>query len=361
VTNLGAVRAVQEAGAWAAPASGTSAAGLRVVPPAEWDDLVARLGGLDTYTRSAYHSVSAALEPPGTVPILLHHVSSEGEVALPLLLRPLPGADGWDASSAYGYGGPVGSGRGAAAFGAALDAWALENGVVATFLRLHPLLDNASAIPPSAERVTLGATVAWDTAPGRDLLAAMHPHHRRAVRRARRAGVDVAVIPEPDHLGGFRRLYETTMRRQRAAPSYFFPDAYWDALAAERRSLGLVTVEARIGGELVAALLCLSGGPWLHYHLGASADAARTVGASNLCFLAAAQWGQSRGLTRFHLGGGVGGASDSSLFVFKHRYDPGSPPLPFSIAKLVHDRDRFRQLAGTTSTEGFFPPGRRGR
>jgi serine/alanine adding enzyme len=354
--------AVEEVSVRAAPAFTTSAAGLRVVPPAEWDDLVARLGGLDAYTRRAYHSVSAALEPPGTVPVLLHHVSSDGEVALPLLLRPLPGADGWDASSAYGYGGPVvTSGRAAAVFGAALDAWAVENGVVATFLRLHPLLGNTSAVPPGAELVALGATVAWDTTPGRDLVSAMHPHHRRAVRRAGRAGVDVVVVPGPERLDGFRELYETTMRRQEAAPSYFFPDAYWNALAAERHFLGSVTVEARIDGELVAALLCLSGGSWLHYHLGASADAARAVGASNLCFLAAAQWGQARGLTRFHLGGGVGGASDSSLFVFKHRYDPASPPLPFSVAKLVHDRERYRQLAGTTSTAGFFPPWRRGR
>jgi hypothetical protein len=64
-------------------------------------------------------------------------------------------------------------------------------------------------------------------------------------------------------------------------------------------------------------------------------------------------------MTRFHLGGGVGGSAASSLFAFKHRYDPGSEPLPFHIAKIVHDPVQYRELAGTDDTAGFFPPWRR--
>ena len=117
-------------------------------------------------------------------------------------------------------------------------------------------------------------------------------------------------------------------------------------------------VEGRLDGELIAALLCFERGPWLHYHLGASADAARSIGASNRLFLAAATWGQSQGSTRLHLGGGLGGAPDSPLFVFKHRFDPTGEPLRFHVAKLVHDPVRYRKLAGDDSTAGFFPPWR---
>jgi hypothetical protein len=344
-----------------APASVASAAGVRVAPAAEWDGLVARLGGLDTYSSLAYHRVSASLEPAGTVPVLLHRVHADGETALPLLLRPLPDGSGWDASSAYGYGGPVAtSAEAAATFGTALDAWARENGVVATFLRLHPLLGNAGLVSGGG-LVRLGSTVAWEVAPGRDLLAAMHPHHRRAVRKADRAGLEVSAVPRPPQLDEFRALYDATMRRQRAEPFFFFSDAYWAALLEHGEELGLVLVEGRIEERLVAALLCFSEGPWLHYHLGASGDAGRAIGASNRCFLTAAEWAQSLGMARFHLGGGVGGDAESPLFVFKHRFDPASAPLPFHVAKWVHDRDRYRGLAGTDSTAGFFPPWRKDR
>ena len=342
------------------PPALVSAGSVRVVPPAHWDRVVADLGGGDTYTSAAYHEASALLEPPGSRPVLVHHRSREGEVALPLLLRPLPGGAGWDATSAYGYGGPVSrGGRVVPGFGDALDVWARANGLVATFLRLHPLLGNAGLVPTSADLVPVGSTVAWDVAAGRDLAEHMHPHHRRAARRADRAGLTVDVVRRPASLAEFRALYETTMRRQGADPFFYFPAAYWRALVAAGAQLEPVLVEGRLDGELVAALLCFRSGPWLHYHLGASADVARTMGASNRCFLAAATWAQAEGVQRFHLGGGLGGSTESPLFVFKHRFDPESEPLPFHVAKLVHDHARYRRLTGSDSTAGFFPPWRR--
>jgi serine/alanine adding enzyme len=343
------------------PSAGlVSVPGMDLVPAADWDDVVDGLGARDTYTRAAYHRLAAAAEPPGTRPVLLHHRHDGAELALPLLLRPLPDGRGWDAASAYGYGGPLGTApRGTEAFGTALSRWAHENSVVATFLRLHPLLGNAGLVPRSAELVPLGSTVAWDVSPGRDLAAALHPHHRRAVRRAERAGTSVGIVEAPESLDRFRALYAETMRRREADAFYLFPDEYWAALHAERESLGAVVVESRLAGEPAAALLCFPEGPWLHYHLGASSDAGRAVGASHLCFLAAAVWAQSRGMTRFHLGGGTSGRPDSSLLLFKRRFDPGSELLPFSVGKMVHDPVRYTELAGTSSTSGYFPPWRR--
>jgi len=343
-----------------APGPAGSVGDVHVVPMQDWDALVARLGGLDTYTRAAYHRASALLEVAGTEPVLLHFRHRTGEIALPLLLRPLPHGAGWDATSAYGYGGPVArTAAGRAAFGRALDAWARANGVVATFLRLHPLLDNHRLVPATAEVVHAGSTVAWDVSAGRDLMAGMHAHHRRAARRADRAHLEVGVVSRPSSLAEFRELYVTTMRRQHADPFFYFPAEYWDSLLAERETLRPVLVEGRLDGRLVASLLCFAEGTRLHYHLGASAEAARSIGASNRCFLAAAEWAQAGGMTHFHLGGGFGGSEVSSLYVFKRRFDPSGDPRPFHIAKIVHDRTRYRELAGTGETAGFFPPWRR--
>ncbi|MCW2950035.1 MAG: putative GCN5-related N-acetyltransferase [Thermoleophilia bacterium] len=331
---------------------------VQVVPADGWDELVTRLARDDTYLSLAYHHASVALEPAGTVPVLLHFRDQGGEVALPLLLRPLADGTGWDATSAYGYGGPLAIGRpDLAGFAGELDAWAVHNDVVATFLRFHPLLGNVRWAPPGAEVVELGATVAWHVAAGRDLMADMHSHHRRVVRKAERAELVVDVVTQPGDLSEFRALYDVTMQRQQADAFYFFADRYWQALVAEP-GLELVLVNGRLDDQLVASLLCFADGHSLHYHLGASAPEARNIGASNRCFLTAAEWAQARGLQQFHLGGGVGAGTDSPLFVFKHRYDPTSEPKPFHIAKLVHDQGRYAELAGTTSTAGFFPPWR---
>ena len=108
-----------------------------------------------------------------------------------------------------------------------------------------------------------------------------------------------------------------------------------------------------------AALLCLHAPPWLHYHLGASSEAGRKLGASNLLFLEAARWAQELAYTRFHLGGGIGGRRDS-LFEFKLRFDPGGE-LEMAVGKAIHDDGAYRALVGSQAgLEGFFPAYRAG-
>lgn len=328
---------------------------VHAVAPGEWDELVRRLGGDGSYHSLGYHRASAHLEPAGTRPVLLHHRGRGAESALPLLLRPLPQAPGWDATTVYGYGGPLSTGAVEdPEFGGAVDEWARRNHVVTTFLRYHPLLGNHRLGPRRAAPEQVGQTVVWRTGGSEDLLAGMHTHHRRAVRKAERAGLEVRMTTAPADLAGFREIYELTMRRQAAADFYFFPEEYWTTLAAGGDTL---LVEGLLGGETVAALLCLVSPPYLHYHLGASTDPGRSIGASNRLFLAAAEWARERAIHQFHLGGGVGG-SESSLFVFKHRFDPAGEPQPFHVGRWVHDSARYAELADGLPATGYFPPWR---
>lgn len=336
--------------------------GIRVVDEGEWDEYVTRLGASGAYSSAAYHRASALLEPEGTRPVLLAFGDEAGDVALPLLLRPLPNGDGWDATSAYGYGGPIGRGTpNLAAFGAALDKWAHEYAVVSTFLRLNPLLGNGRLVPPTAELVDVGLTVGWNLNPGRDLRLGMQDARLRGVRRAERAGVTVTVTPRATDLKQLRELYEATMQRQQAADMYLFPDSYWRALVTDDELLVTLLVEGWLAGNVVSALLCLVSDNWLNSHLVGGNEVSRTVNASALCHLAAAEWAQAHGLAGFHLGGGLGGDTTSPLYAFKKRFDPDSQPRQFQVAKLVHDRDRYIQLAGTDSTDGYFPPWRQPR
>jgi hypothetical protein len=182
----------------------------------------------------------------------------------------------------------------------------------------------------------------------------MHRHHRRLVRRAEGAGAEASVREAPESLGEFAALYDETMRRADASGFYFFPEHYWEAL----RAVPLALAEVRLEGDLAGAALCLATHPWLHYHLGASSEAGRQVGASQLAMLAAARWAQERGYEQFHLGAGLGGGS-GPLLEWKQRFAPG-PLLEQWVGKAVHDEARYLELAGEVSFEGFFPAYRRG-
>jgi serine/alanine adding enzyme len=314
------------------------------VAPERWDAELRAAGVTDVYYARGFVAASAALA--GAEPLLLRH----GGVYFACLLR----SDPVDVVTPYCYGGPAG-GPLLGEFPAAYEAWCARRGVVSSFAVFHPLLDNGCA---PFRRTPLAGTVAWDLRGDADLVAGMHKHHRRLVRRARAASYDVAVTPRPEDLSGFAPLYERTMRRADAAEFYLFPHCYWEALA---RDVALVRVDVRAGGETIAAVLGMGEPPWLHYHLGAAADAARGTGASHLALLALAEWGRATGYETLHLGGGVGGRADS-LLEYKLRFAPGGL-VASEIGKAVHDEAAYLRLSGADEIDwdGFFPAYREGR
>jgi serine/alanine adding enzyme len=326
--------------------SSVAAARLEEVGADEWDGLLERLGVADVYLQRRYVEASCLLEPGR--PAFLHAAG----VAFAAIVREVPGAEGVrDVTTPYGYGGPAGGGNGER-FYAAYEAWCAENRVVTSFIRFHPLLENHRLAPASVPRERLADTATWPLAGDDDLLASMHPMHRRGVRKALRAGVETSVERPPARLDDFVRLYEAAMRRLDAGEFYFFPPAYWEALAgplAER----LVRLDARLDGALVASQLLLVSPHWLHYHLGAATDEGYALGASKLLFLEAARWGREHGFAELHLGSGLGGREDS-LWTFKQRLSR-APGREFWIGKLVHDADAYRELSCGAAADGFFP------
>jgi serine/alanine adding enzyme len=310
---------------------------VREVPAAEWDGLLARLGCADAYLLREYVEASCVLDPGE--PVLLE---ADG-VVMACTVRAINATDS-DVTTPYGYGGPVGDG----AFHETYERWCGERGIVSTFIRYHPLFENYRDAPHATYA---SPTVGWRL--DGDLLAGMHGKHRNTVRKAQKAGVAVDVTAAPEELSAFADLYERTMRRQDAAEHYFFPPAYWERLA--RLGGHLVRFDALCEGAVVASALCLRGDRWLHYHLGATADSARDLGASNLLLYTAAVWGQEQSLEEFHLGGGAGGEEDS-LFAFKQRFSPGGR-REFWVGKLVHDEAAYRRLSDGAEIDydGFFP------
>ena len=289
----------------------------------------------------------------------LHARGDGGDVVFPLLRRESPRGAGGDVTTPYGYGGPVAAGDRppVADFWAHYDDWCAGNRLVTSFIRFHPRFENHRYAGPRIRVEPLAETVAWRLQRN-DLFEDMHRSHRNKCRKAERAGVTVSATECPDGLAAFAALWETTMRRVAAADFYFFSDAYWEHLVTGFQDR-LVRFDAIQDGELIASSVCLATPPWLHYHLGATGDRARAVGASNLLLYRAAIWGQEHDFERFHLGGGAGGRADS-LWTFKERFDPGGL-LECALGKCVHDEDAYRALSGREpdDLDGFFPAYRR--
>ena len=325
---------------------------IREVPPARWDEVLRTHGLNDIYASHGYVSATCLLEPGE--PRLLELRDAEGSVFFPLIVRDIHGAERLrDVTTPYGYGGAFSSDSSPPwpRFSDAYQEWCRRENVVSTFVRFHPRFSNEVGAT-SMQLSALAGVIGWRVGSGRDLLAGMHPHHRRLVRKATSAGIRPAVTEAPTSLEGFRSIYETTMRRLDATSFYFFNDDYWESLIRDLRDR-LLLVESTLDEQVVAAVLCLDSAPWLHYHLGASDEVGRASGASHLALFAAAEWAQAKGYSRFNLGGGVGG-HDDSLLSFKRRFDSDGL-LPSYVGRQINDPIAYHELSGVDPDGMFFP------
>jgi Acetyltransferase (GNAT) domain len=336
---------------------------LHVAAP-EWASFL-REAPHDFYHLPGYVALCAAQELGE--PRALHVVDAERSMLLPLVIRDIPGSDGSDALSPYGYAGPLVSGTDDPRFlRAALVAGVSElraEGVVAAFVRLHPLLN---AAPPKGigTLVRHGETVSIDlTLHTEQLWAQTRADHRHDITGAVRLGYIARMDEEWRHLESFKHLYRATMVRRSAAPFYFFKDAYFDGLRdALGGSLHLCVVEK--DGVIAAAGLFAETNGIVQYHLSGMNDAFRRVRPTKLMIHFVRGWAKERGDRHLHLGGGVGGADDS-LLLFKAGFSPLR--RPFHTWRAVIDEAEYRRLvrahdpsADPEMLGGFFPPYRAG-
>jgi ribosomal protein S18 acetylase RimI-like enzyme len=280
---------------------------------------------------------------------------------LPLVIRAVSGGR-FDATSPYGYPGPIIVGTDDPSFLRLALVTGLhvlrDAGVVSAFIRLHPLLNPS---PPTGvgTLVRHGETVSVDlTLPSEEIWAQMRANHRRGIASATRLGYSARMDTDWGHFESFKAMYRATMARRSADPFYFFDDAYFKTLRyclGER--LHLVVVEKN--GALVAAGLFVETSGIVEYHLSGTVDVIREISPIKLMMHFVMGWARNRGNHVLHLGGGVGGATDS-LFDFK----AGFSPLRHSFAtlRLVIDEAEYGRLVRASDPlrdphdrTGYFP------
>jgi len=322
----------------------------------EWDHNLASLPPeiADVYFSAGYHHLHE-LNGAGQAWFC---ATSDGPNQLLIcgLRQEIPDAPGLsDFETCNGYGGPVTSADAEGGFLAgAWEDWKKESrqqGVVAGFFRLHPLLRNEACLPHDAkirfDRQTVfvdlsrGIKAVWDEASSQ---------HRNMVSKAKRDGALIRWNDDEDWCD-FVTLYSDAMTRLRAPLRLAFPPLFFTAL---RAMPGVEWVGIRRGSALDAVAVFMHGAIWTHYHLAARASSAPNYAMS--CLLQAGfERAAAAGKRGVHLGGGKTAAPDDGLFRFK--LSTGGDRLDFKVALVVADPGVYRQLcddwsrrAGTSAT-----------
>lgn len=292
-----------------------------------WSEVLERSFQHDFYHLPSYHALAEA-QGQGQARLFVY---TEGEymVGLPLLLRPISpdlGLDSsgqWqDATSVYGYAGPISSHKELpksvrSGFRAALSRTMEAQKVVTVFSRLHPLLDQSPWLDGLGHVVPVGLTVSIDlTLPEQEQWAQIRDNHRRGIAKLKSSGVTCLEDIGLRHLEEFVAVYHETMRRVAADSPYFFSAEYLRFMLSELAPAKSHLFVALHEGKVISGALLIACQGILQYHLGGTRDEYLKMAPIKLLFDTVRRWAQTQDLKAFHLGGGVG-AQEDSLFHFK--------------------------------------------
>lgn len=262
-----------------------------------------------------------------------------GRVALPLIVRSVPGTEHRDAVSPYGY--PGGRRDGETPHGSEVDLDRV--GLLSAFVR-----DRLDA-PTLGGGTVRGTVVQYDPAVDRSLSKSF----RRDVRRCHQAGYRVTTLPgaevDDEGLDGFVSVYTETMRLVGAAPRYFFDSTYLRMSLSEPGSW-LVLVHGP-DGDVAAGELVVSSDGMLHSYLAGTATAHRSYSPGKTATSNVLDLADTLGLV-LNLGGGV--SAGDGVEASKHSY--GNTVGHFITHELIGDDRAYRELSdGHELASGFFP------
>jgi dTDP-4-amino-4,6-dideoxygalactose transaminase len=295
---------------------------LKTEQQEEWIEVLRRVVQHDFYHLPQYHRVEE--RRLNATAHLFTYREGDYLIALPLILRSAGEITlGWnDATSVYGYCGPVASHESIPEplvrnFQGALKEALLERRVIAAFSRLHPLIVQHDLLAGLGECRASGQTVSIDLTMS---LEEQRMQYRRSIKslikKQRREGT-VACLHDQEkaHWSEFVDIYEETMRRVNAAQMYFFGGDYFSELD---RNLGpaLQLFVAVSGDKIAAAGLFTICDGIVQYHFGATRNEFLKLSPMTLIFDTVRLWANEIGAHAFHLGGGVG-AQEDSLFCYK--------------------------------------------
>ena len=325
---------------------------LQTAQEQEWKGVLAQVAQHDFYHLAAYHRL-AEERGEGTAHLFAHQ-DGDYTIALPLLLRPVEAAGGeaWcDATSVYGYAGPLASHAGMPAsvvrcFQDALRDALAERRVVAVFSRLHPLIRQTRMIEGLGDCQPEGATVSIDLTLPREVQRAQYRSSvKTRINKLRRAGLVCLRDSEKRHLTEFTRIYHQTMRRVNAHSSYFFEPEYFTRLASGLGPALELFVVTFNGAVIAGGLFTICDGI-VQYHLGGTCDDFLHLGPMPLIIDTVRLWANEEGARVFHLGGGVG-SRDDSLFHFKAGFSDQRHTFP--TWRWVVEPDACRELCDRTA------------
>ena len=237
------------------------------------------------------------------------------------------------------------------------EKYCKENRIVSEFIRFHPIVGNANDFKDmyhvSYIRNTVGTNLADFVDP---FQSEFSKSCRKNIRRALKAGVSYRITKNPSNLDNFKKIYYSTMDRNKADDFYYFDDDYFQQCLKLLRE-HLLLVEAVYEDQIIAAGLYFVYDKTIHIHLSGTLSEFLHLSPAYILRYAVTDWGKENGYQLIHHGGGRSNSPNDNLYLFKKRFGQNTE-FKFHIGKKVWNEEIYKELCnikGIDNQVDFFP------
>ncbi|UKM63945.1 peptidoglycan bridge formation glycyltransferase FemA/FemB family protein [Flavobacteriaceae bacterium GSB9] len=325
-----------------------------------WNDCITKSNIYDFYHTYGYHQIARYRNE---TPVLLKYSTKDYILALPLLVRDIPCSDYKDATSAYGYVGPVVIGNLPTNFNNSdfikeiLDYFKIHR-IISVFARLNPFIDSQNKILENfGETIQQGKVVFMDLNQKPNTLRANYRSRLKTHINKARRHCSIKTGNSLEDINTFIDIYYENMDRVNAKESYYFSRDYFHKLVKNKNFKTIIlSVVHHETQETIAASMFISVGPIIHYHLSGSKTKFLDLMPTKLLIDEMRIIAAKKGYTFFNLGGGLGGRDDDSLFDFKSSFSKDFKD--FYLWKLIVNPDIYKELVqkkGVNVESDYFP------
>ena len=300
-----------------------------------WDTLVKKCDFADFYHTYDYHHTAKA---KGEEPTLIHYAENNSTIVLPLLFRNIECSLYKDATSVYGYPGPISknitSDFDYGLFQKELYRFLWDQNIISVFSRLNTFIPHQVTCLHNLGRTeTLGKVVYIDLNETLDQQWKLYNRRLKTYINKSRTIYEIKNADIGADLDTFIDLYYENMRRVKANKEYFFDKKYFlDLINSADFDSEVLLAISRKTGEVAGGAMFIKKNEIIQYHLSGTSEIYLDLNPLKLLIDEMRIRGTQENYSYFNLGGGVG-AHEDSLFYFKSGFSKYT--LPFNVWKYT--------------------------
>lgn len=325
----------------------------------DWDLLLKDIGNYDFYHTYDYHNLAAA---NGENPILIKYIENDVIIGLPLLIRDIYSTIYKDATSVYGYVGPISKGIdndfNNTNFINQLYSYFNDNNIISVFSRLNPyiskqghILSGVGDLTPQGKVVNIKINTPLD-----EQKSEYRNRLKTYINKARR-DCSVKIAESESDLKTFIELYYENMDRVKAKKYYYFSKNYFEKFVKSNDfNTTILLVTHNETNEIIGGSMFITTNSIVQYHLSGTKNEYSKMNPTKLLIDEMRIIATQQGHSCFNLGGGLGGRDDDSLFHFKSSFSKDFSQ--FYLWKWITNEEVYDELVMAKAEnvkENYFP------